>query len=188
MRVWVNSVVTIYIIQRLLELYLSKKNETFILDNFLGERLTHSDALRMRIFHTCWFISLLIEANIKNELLGMKWRIVVISILFLAQAIRIYTMKKLGVFWTVTIMNLKSCRLYDKGLYKIVRHPNYLAVILELIFIPLFLKSFFTLIVFSFLNLFILKKRIKLEETQLMKCCSYSETFKNTKMIIPFLY
>ncbi|MGZ3788400.1 MAG: isoprenylcysteine carboxylmethyltransferase family protein [Bacteriovorax sp.] len=145
-----------------------------------------ANSLTMKLFHTLWFVFLLIEANFIGAMINIK--LFVFLILLLAQSIRMYSMKKLGAYWTVTIMRLDKCKLYDRGLYKIVRHPNYFAVILEFIFLPLLFKAYFTLFIFSFLNLFILKKRIELEENELIESCNYLETFGNTKKLIPFLY
>jgi len=184
----VNWVICFYIIQRLFELYLSRNNEAFLIENSFAEKLAKSDALQMRGLHICWFISPVFEANSKGPLLDMRWGQFIVCILLFAQAIRVHSMKKLQHFWTVTILRLKTCVVYDKGLYKFLRHPNYFAVILELIFVPLLLKSYFTLVIFSVLNIFVLKNRIELEEGELMKCSNYKEIFKDTKIIIPFLY
>ena len=181
-------VIFFYVIQRLFELYLSYNNEAFLIDNSFAEKLANSDVVPMRILHICWFISLVVEANLKGSLIDMRWGLFIGCILLFAQAIRAYSMKNLQRFWTITIMSLKTCVIYDRGLYKLVRHPNYFAVILELIFVPLLLKSYFTMVIFSILNIFILKNRIKLEEDELMKCSNYKEIFKETKIIIPFLY
>jgi protein-S-isoprenylcysteine O-methyltransferase Ste14 len=51
--------------------------------------------------------------------------------------------------------------------YRWLRHPNYLLVALEFVFLPLLMRAFITLVVFSIVNLVLLRQRIRLEEMAL---------------------
>jgi hypothetical protein len=53
------------------------------------------------------------------------------------------------------------------GPYRWLRHPNYLPVALEFVFLPLLMRAFITLVVFSIVNLVLLRQRIRLEEMAL---------------------
>jgi methyltransferase len=54
-----------------------------------------------------------------------------------------------------------------KGPYRLLKHPNYIAVAIEITVIPLMFSCYFTAIFFSILNIFVLKRRIKIEEEAL---------------------
>lgn len=177
-----------YIIQRLFELYLSHKNELFLVQKYNAQYSSKSDSLRMKLFHSCWFVSLIIEANLKHSFLNGCYLYPVVFFLIVAQSIRFYSVKRLGQFWTVSIMSMEQRPVYNQGLYQILRHPNYLAVILELLFLPLLFKATLTLTLFSLVNLFVLKKRMDLEERELIQSSDYQIKFKNIKRIIPLLY
>ena len=184
----INLIIGIYIIQRLYEVILSKKNESFLKENYNAKKLYPLHSFLMKLMHVCWFISLIMEANIKKSLMQHNLVFFILLILCIAQIIRFISISKLGAFWTIHIMQLSRCPLYSNGFYKIIRHPNYFAVILEFIFLPLLFEAFNTLIFFSLLNFIILMRRIALEESELVKCSNYAELFKNTKKIIPFIY
>lgn len=142
----------------------------------------------MKVFHLTWFIFLIFESNKNENMINLQYMIPTLIILAIAQAIRFYTIFKLGIFWTINIMKMNPHPIINGGLFKIIRHPNYFAVILEFIFLPLLFKSYYTLFIFSFLNIFILRMRIQLEESELNNSSNYSHKFKEIKKIIPLFY
>jgi methyltransferase len=181
-----NGIIIFYIIQRLSEVLISKENEVWLKKHCNAVEVNPREGLRMKIFHTLWFISLLLEANIKREFSSNWMSLGIYIILGLCLGVRIYSMEKLKKFWTIKIFSLDNQVIVTDGLYKYIRHPNYLVVIIELIFLPLLFKAYYTLVIFSFLNLFILKKRIELEEETIMAKTKYEEHFKHIKRIAPF--
>ena len=187
-KILINAIILIYIIQRLYELKLSNKNEAILIYKYQAIPASNFDSMRMRLFHTFWFLFLAIEANYQTKLPDLKTSAFVLAILFGAQVLRFYTMIKLGPFWTIKIMKFEGGLIFSHGPYKMIRHPNYFAVIIEFIFLPLLLKSYYTLFIFSFLNIYVLKKRIDLEESELMKNSEYLKNLGHLKRIIPFLY
>ena len=54
-----------------------------------------------------------------------------------------------------------------RGPYRFLRHPNYLAVAVEIIALPLVHGAYLTAIVFSTLNAALLRLRIRTEEAAL---------------------
>ncbi|MBC7428477.1 MAG: DUF1295 domain-containing protein, partial [Bacteriovorax sp.] len=90
-------------------------------------------------------------------------------------------------FWTIKVLSMKNQQLVKTGLYRYIRHPNYLIVIIEFILIPFLLKAYITMVLFSILNLFVLSKRIKLEEETLINQTDYNEVFSRTSKLVPFL-
>ena len=59
------------------------------------------------------------------------------------------------------------------GPYRFIRHPNYLAVILEGIAVPLVHTAWLTALVFTVLNLSLLRLRIRCEEAALTEHSDY---------------
>jgi methyltransferase len=58
--------------------------------------------------------------------------------------------------------------LIENGVYKYIKHPNYLIVIAEIAIIPLVFHLYYTAIVFTVLNAIILSVRVK-EENRILK-------------------
>nr|NIS07198.1 hypothetical protein [Candidatus Dadabacteria bacterium]NIV40871.1 hypothetical protein [Candidatus Dadabacteria bacterium]NIX14337.1 hypothetical protein [Candidatus Dadabacteria bacterium] len=72
-----------------------------------------------------------------------------------------------GKRWCTKILVLKDTDLITSGPYKYFKHPNYIAVIIEFAVIPLLFSCYYTAILFSLLNLIVLRRRIRLEEDAL---------------------
>jgi methyltransferase len=86
-----------------------------------------------------------------------------------ATALRIWTLRTLGDSWStrVTRFGDGGRHVVTDGPYRFIRHPNYLAVILELASLPLAGGAWVTALAASALNALVLSRRIPLEEREL---------------------
>jgi methyltransferase len=87
--------------------------------------------------HAAWFLAMLWErgnaplcGNASTALLG--W-----SMLLLGQGLRWWTITTLGRRWTTRIIVLPGAPLVEGGPFRLLRHPNYLGVWLEIVGVPL---------------------------------------------------
>ncbi|MCI0450469.1 MAG: hypothetical protein L0Y79_11935 [Chlorobi bacterium] len=158
------------ILQRLAELIIAKRNEKRMLAK--GAVEFDRDGYKFIVLmHTLFFLSLLSEKIYFNRGINDYW-IILIILFFLAQALRYWAIISLGEFWNTRIIVLKGSELIKKGPYRFLSHPNYMAVITEIAFIPLIFSCYITAIVFSVLNLFAITRRIKIEDAALKKLTS----------------
>lgn len=185
---YICGIILFYLIQRLSELFLNKTNERFLIENFDAVEIDPTDSLRMKIFHSLWFIALISESLWHGKLVNNELSMISFVILIIAMLIRFHTISLLKEFWTIKVYSLSPRPFVKDGLYKILRHPNYLAVILELIFIPVLLGCTYTAVIFTIGNIWVLRKRIQLEESELTTNPDYSLAMKHTKKLIPFIY
>lgn len=183
-----NSIILFYILQRISEMLISRKNEAWLKSHCGAMEVDPAEGVKMKIFHTFWFVSLIIEANINAKFYPGFSSAIICLILALCLGVRFYTMEKLKYFWTIKIFRMNHQFVISDGLYKYFRHPNYLVVILEFIFLPLLFNAYFTMIFFSIMNIFVLKKRITLEEEVLMSQSNYAERFFGVKRLLPYLF
>lgn len=182
------SLICFYIIQRLFELVLNKKNEKILKTKYHAIEANKSDSIRMKLLHVFWFISFILEAFCIHNIISDNLLILILIILFVCQLIRFHTINLLKEFWTIKIYKMDKQDISQNGLYKIIRHPNYLAVIIELFLIPLIFKAYITAFVFSIINFFVLKKRILLEESVLISQSDYLLKFNKLNRLIPFIF
>lgn len=86
-----------------------------------------------------------------------------------ATALRIWTLGTLGESWSTRVTRFAGGgrRVVTGGPYRFIRHPNYLAVILELASLPLAGGALVTALVASAANAIVLSRRIPLEEREL---------------------
>jgi len=84
-----------------------------------------------------------------------------------AQALRYSAVRALGPYWNVRVLVVPGAPLVRTGPYRWLAHPNYVAVALEMFAGPMLFGAWRTAIVFSALNLLVLRVRIRCEDKAL---------------------
>ena len=147
----------------------------------------------MILLHAGWFVSMLGESVLApSELSPVLWWLF-IGVFVLAQVLRIWAIKALGPHWNISVWSPKvggadrSAGFVAQGPYRFIRHPNYLAVVMEFISLPLIGGALWTSVVFSVANFFILKNRIYVEEKFLFSRPGYQEIMGPKARFIPGL-
>lgn len=102
-----------------------------------------------------------------------------------ANALRVWAIRSLGRHWNVRIVNSTSLGIVESGPYRYVRHPNYVAVFLELAFLPLVCGAWMTAVVGTILHFFILRRRIRNEEAVLLQDQVYARAMAEKPRFIP---
>jgi len=102
-----------------------------------------------------------------------------------AQGLRYWAIATLGRRWNVRIITFPDAAPVTGGPYRYIRHPNYLAVALEMICVPLVHGCWWTAIAFSAGNALLLRVRIRAEERALGT--QYAAAFSNRPRFIPRL-
>ncbi|MEH7441628.1 isoprenylcysteine carboxylmethyltransferase family protein [Bacillus sp. JJ1122] len=173
------------ILQRLTELVIAKRNEKWMkVKGAIEFGRGHYPA--MILIHTSFFIFFIFEVIYFHKNLSLYWPILLPLFLF-TQVMRMWALTSLGKFWNTKIIILPGAEIVKKGPYKIIKHPNYLIVTLELIIIPLIFNAFFTLALFTFLNIVILSIRIPAEERALSELTKYESEFGKHGRFVPNL-
>jgi len=169
---WVFPVI---ILQRLFELYLSRRHRQALCAR--GGREYHAETFPvMAALHILFLVSLAVESYPwRRPLNAFTWGC--LASLALVTAGRYWVIASLGENWNVRIVLVPGDPVKRKGPYRVMRHPNYLIIVLEFLFLPLLMRAPVTLVVFSLANLFVLRERIRLEENVLRELTDYSEKF-----------
>ncbi|MGH3342080.1 MAG: isoprenylcysteine carboxyl methyltransferase family protein [Carbonactinosporaceae bacterium] len=84
-----------------------------------------------------------------------------------AQALRWWCIAALGPRWTTRVVVVPGLALVTKGPYRWLRHPNYLAVVVEGAALPLVHTAWVTALLFTVANAVLLSVRIHTENTAL---------------------
>ena len=117
--------------------------------------------------HVSWFAAMLAEVWYFRTAAPLWLVIVAFSGLAAGQTLRYLAIRALAERWSTRIYVVPDAPLIKYGIYRFVRHPNYLGVILEIASVPLLHAAYGTAVVFSLANLIILCHRIRLEELAL---------------------
>lgn len=108
------------------------------------------------------------------------------SVLALATALRIWTLRTLGRAWNVRVVVPEA--VVTSGPYRWIRHPNYLVVILELASVPLLHGAWWAALALSLLNGCVLAARIRTEEAALMQLPAWREAMAARARLVPGVF
>ena len=89
-----------------------------------------------------------------------------------AQGMRRWAMRALGEFWNVRVWVLPGASRIRRGPYRFLRHPNYVAVVVEFLAAPLMFGAWRTAVAFSLMNLVALAVRVRVEERALTQAAA----------------
>ncbi|MFC5380731.1 isoprenylcysteine carboxyl methyltransferase family protein [Aquipuribacter nitratireducens] len=84
-----------------------------------------------------------------------------------AHALRWWCIRSLGPQWNTRVVVVPGLPLVTRGPYRRLRHPNYVAVVLEGLALPLVHTAWCTAIGFTVLDLVLLRHRVRVEEAAL---------------------
>jgi methyltransferase len=142
----------------------------------------------MVLLHTAWLVACPLEV----WLLGRPFLPVLAAfslVAFLgAMALRYWVIVALGGIggrWTTRILVLPGSAPVTSGPYRFTRHPNYLAVIVEIASLPLIHTAWWTAVGFTLSNAVLLRVRIRAEERALTELSSYGEVFAGRPRFVP---
>ena len=147
--------------ERLAELWLARRNTSALLASGAREYAPrHYRAIVL--LHFLWLATLWIFGWARP----LRWIWLVAFLVF--QALRAWVLVTLGHRWTTRIIVLPNAPLVAKGPYRLISHPNYLAVAGEIATLPLCLDLPWHTLLFSAANAVILTIRIRAEEAALV--------------------
>ena len=149
------------IAERLLELVRARRNEELALQEG-GQEFDAGGYRWIVLMHVCWLIALPLEFYLLGGLPGI-W-IELLSLVVIVELLRLWTLYSLGRYWNTKVIVIPGMRPVKRGPYRWIRHPNYIIVVAELLFIPLLFGCYITCVSFSLLNLAVLARRIPIEE------------------------
>jgi methyltransferase len=163
---WIYVMAIVLIIERLLELSIAKRNRTWALAagaQEFGER--HYPLFF--ILHIGWLLGWLVEGGLHGNILSELWYLW-LGLFVFAQGLRYWCIASLGRFWNTQILVIPGRQLISKGPYKYLKHPNYIAVAIELAAVPLIFDATVTATIVTLCNAgLILGIRIPVEEKSL---------------------
>jgi methyltransferase len=84
-----------------------------------------------------------------------------------SQALRWWCINSLGRHWSTRVLVVPGDELVTRGPYRFLRHPNYVAVVVEGVALPLVHTAWITATAFTVLNAVLLRTRIRVEDRAL---------------------
>ena len=121
----------------------------------------------MVLLHTGLLVGALVEVLVADRpFLGwLGWPMLALALA--AQGLRWWCIATLGHQWCTRVVVVPGLGAVSRGPYRHLRHPNYLAVVVEGFALPLVHTAWITALVFTVANAFLLRVRIRTEEQAL---------------------
>jgi len=170
--------------QRLWEVRKSRRNERALRAKGAREAAPEQMPV-MKAVHGGWLLSMLAETWLADRPFSAKRAAGALAIFGAGQVLRTLAMRELGDRWTVTIMTLPETPPVDEGIFRQVRHPNYLGVTLEMAALPMVHGAWMTALGFSVANGVLLRQRIRAEEAALEADGGYEDALADRPRFIP---
>ncbi len=163
------------IAERLFELRLAAKNRRILL--MRGGREFFPESYRIIVQLHLMFMACLILESFPWQVPFDALTLFGLGGVLLLQLLRYWCIHSLGEYWNTRIVLIPGAEICRRGLYRSMRHPNYMVVTLEFALLPLVARAPVTFLVFSVANLFVLRQRIMLEERALREHTDYNQQF-----------
>ena len=170
--------------QRLAELALSKRNLARSLARG-GREVEAGHYPAMVALHTAFLIACPLEVFALRRPFVPALALLCGMTLVASTALRYWAIGTLGERWNTRIVVLPGAPPVTSGPYRFLRHPNYLAVILEIVALPLLHAAWWTATVFSVANALLLRIRIAAEERALAETSTYEAAFGGRPRFVP---
>jgi methyltransferase len=186
-------VVTAYLVflalvgaQRLSELVISERNARRALARG-GVELGRAHFRFMKLLHGAFLFACAAEVVYARRPFVPALGVPMLVLALAAQGVRLWTLRTLGPRWNARVIVMPGAPVVDSGPYRYVRHPNYLAVAVEGVAIPLVHSAWITALVFSVLNAGLLAVRIHCEERALGLHCRGAQQLAGLPRFLPRL-
>jgi methyltransferase len=171
---------------RLVELSISRRHQR-ALDARSARRVDEPGFRWMVLLHT----AILLGSGLEVWLLDRPFLPIVALPAFLifsmANALRWWVIRTMAGHWNVRVIDSLALGLVRDGPFRLVRHPNYVAVFLELLALPLIHGAWWTATAGSLLHIAVLRRRIALEESVLLQNAAYREELGGKPRFVPRL-
>ncbi len=155
--------VALLAVQRLWELRKSECHRKALLAKG-GKEYAYEHFPFMALLHSMWLVAMVVEVWVFDRVALPLIAVFAILLFLLGQFFRLVAMHTLGERWCARIITLPDRPPIAMGIYRYMRHPNYVGVVLEIAATPMIHGAFLTAIIFSVLNCWLLKVRISAEE------------------------
>ena len=178
--------VVLVALERLAKLRLSQRNERQL--RKLGAREHAAEHfIAMQLLHTLWLVSVVLEVTLLRPPFQL-WVGALAALCFgVGQCLRYAAIHALGGRWSVRVLTLPGAAPVAKGVYRYMRHPNYLGVVLEIAALPLMHSAWRSAVIFSLANAVLLAVRIRKEEYALRANGGYDEALGPLPRLWPSL-
>jgi methyltransferase len=142
----------------------------------------------MLITHLAFFVLTPLEVVLLGRTFHPALGIPMIALFILAMLLRQWATALLREQWNSKVVVPRDLQPVTRGPYRVVRHPNYLAISLELLAAGLIYSAYLSTLIVGLLNLYSIVTRIHAEEEVLFQVPGYRSALGDKARLIPGIY
>jgi methyltransferase len=172
---------------RRVELAISRRNQ-HRLEAVGVDRANEPSFHWMVLLHAAVLAGAALEVLWLNRPLIPILAILMLTLFALANALRWWVIRTLGTPWNIQVMDSVSLGVITSGPFRFVRHPNYAAVFVELLALPLIHTAWLTALIGSAGHAWVLSRRLAVEEAVLLRNGDYRATVAQRPRFVPRLF
>jgi methyltransferase len=163
---WFTVLVALVAVERLVELVVARRNLAWALRNG-GVEYDRGAFRWMVLLHVGLLVGSLLEVWLLDPpwIPWLGWPMV--ALVVASQALRWWCIATLGRQWNTRVVVVPGLPLVTRGPYRLLRHPNYVAVVVEGFALPMVHTAWITATTFSVLDAFVLRRRVRTENRAL---------------------
>lgn len=163
---WFTVLVLTVGLERVAELVVSKRHAAWAFSRGGVER-GRGHYVVMVVLHTALLVGAVAEVWLLDRpfLPALGWTMLVLVVA--SQGLRWWCIRTLGRQWNTRVIVVPGLPLVTRGPYRVLRHPNYVAVVVEGLALPLVHTAWVTAALFTVLNAALLAVRIRVEDAAL---------------------
>ena len=171
-------------LERLVELRISRRNQLKL--EKLGVRKITEPHFRWMVFvHASVLACAAAEVLLLRRPLIPSLAIAMAALFVFTNALRWWVIRTLAGHWNVEVMASSRVGVVTSGPYRWVRHPNYVAVVIELFALPMMHTAWLTALAGTLANLEILRRRLRVEDGVLMADPAYRSAMGAKPRFVP---
>ena len=172
---------------RLIEMRLSRRHQRALAARG-ARRAAEPGFVFMVALHTGVLIAAALEVVLLRRPFSPLLGVAALAAFVLANALRWWVIATLGPHWNVQVVgSLQELGVVTGGPYRFVRHPNYVAVFVELLALPLVHGAWLTAVVATALHVVVLRNRLAVEEAVLAAHAPYVQAMGGKPRFLPRL-
>ena len=153
-------------LERLAELVVSKRNAAWSFERG-GVETGQRHYLVMVVLHTGLLVGCLLEVWLLHPEFHPGLGYPMLALVVASQALRWWCIATLGRRWNTRVIVVPGLPLVTGGPYRLTSHPNYVAVVVEGLALPLVYSAWITAVVFTACNAVLLTVRLRVENAAL---------------------
>ncbi len=164
--IWAVLLVLAVGVERLAEVAVSRRNIAWSMAHG-GQEFGRRQYPVMVLLHVGLLVGILVELWVRGPVFAPEFVVAMVTLVVAAQALRWWCIVALGRQWSTRVVVVPGMRRVTSGPYRLLPHPNYAAVVVEGLALPLACSAWVTAVLFTVANTVFLAVRIRTEERAL---------------------